>query len=448
MIISRFFVLVSAVLVLASTQVSFSQDTVEIWGDDPAHQNYCGKYSESWNNRNPNESINDAYNRLAHGQINEFIPNGFIVAVEKETRSKINAPKNSHRTYLDKFVNTADAGFITTGARNRLMRAILNQSKPQFVSHVYKFSNGVGTAAFNQHAEIIAGTRTNLDYSDGINALLSKLQTGLASELDTGNYSHIFFMSMGWHNDQRVSICRYRMIIEQTAKHLGEDFNPLVIGMTWPSSWFSDASIGIIEKFGHKISVFNKANDSDEVGILYGNKILNRIIPAANTKNLPVIAIGHSFGTRVIGRSVFSLPLLKDAVDKDGPELAILLQPAHSLNRFVRGEGVEGYPYVGFSDIQTKIIATTSRKDKANSAAVHAKYLGGLWGLKKAEKETEYFEFVEEMTNPSDSIAKIEDTHLVTVIDASLYIFDHNDVMSPETGELIAGLIQKYASND
>jgi hypothetical protein len=131
----------------------------------------------------------------------------------------------------------------------------------------------------------------------------------------------------------------------------------LFIGISWPSEWRSKFLGGFISSLSYSV----KADDADEVGILWVNRILwNILVPLKKERNIPLILIGHSFGARVITRAIFSHGLIDpEKINKESPEtrqkstydidLAIGLQGAFSINRFIPGEGEEGSPYRTFS---------------------------------------------------------------------------------------------------
>jgi hypothetical protein len=417
----------------------------EIWNKDPSHINLCGKYSDSWNRRIDSNGPGHLYNRLAHGLINEYVSNGFIIALEKGRRSSIGANKNSHEAYLKSFESSATAHASAAARRDTWFRGRFGDPKPLFVSHIYEFTDSRGRAIFNQHQERIDGVRSSLSYQDGMKALDTTFLARLKQRLSSDRYTHVFFMAMGWHNDQRVSICRYRVMVDKIKAAYRGRFNPLIVGMTWPSAWFAASRSDVINRFGHLASVTNKADDADEAGHLYGNIILNRLIPLANRHKIPVVVVGHSFGTRLAGRSIFSREILRQGAIGRGADLAIILQPAHSAFRFAVGKGREGYPFAHIPQMNTKIVVTSSKYDTANPWAFWSRYLGGSGGLKEAGGLRNDFEIIEPMQSPQQSAGAVNDNNKVSVVDAQNFIFNHNDVMSSEVGIFSARLIERYA---
>ena len=278
---------------------------------------------------------------------------------------------------------------------------------------------------------------------DGVHGILAQ---DMRQRLKRGGYTHVMFMAMGWYNDQRVSICRYREIAKQVgaamAQH-GTGFHPLVVGMTWPSSWAAGSGSKVVQEIGHISSVLNKATDSDEAGILYGNIILNRVIPHANTADLPEVVIGHSMGTRLGGQAVFGRDLLKQGPEGGPATLAVFLQPAHSAYRYTQSGGNEGNPFYGAARVGTRVVVTTAYNDRANPVAFWSPYVGGLWGMWLAKSKTNSFHSVEFGDDQTQAEAAIRATPPGKVMLAQLgFLTKHGDILSDGMGRFIAALIR------
>jgi hypothetical protein len=81
-------------------------------------------------------------------------------------------------------------------------------------------------------------------------------------------------------------------------------FRPMFVGVTWPSLW---------NTLGYA-SFRNKGHDADEVGHIYIAWLLHRLAPELKRElDLKVVAIGRSFGARMVTRGLFSRPLVRDA---------------------------------------------------------------------------------------------------------------------------------------
>lgn len=450
----------SAVLGSAAGSSAMGED-LKLYRGQIGHADYCAKAAIAEDEHSVDSNAT-TYNWLAHGYDGETIDDGFVIALEKFWREDIEASGAPEDSYLREFSPTLTDGKKIAMVRNKWLRRAFDDPKPQIVTHIYEFEqqkSGVikSCALFStypaserQMCEFggIANRVSSRNFTNGMRAIENKFASRLKSRLSSGRYTHVMLMAMGWHNDQRVSICRIDKIISNTKlemQRMGRRFKPLIIGLTWPSVWFSGSRFETMRKIGHISSIFNKATDSDEVGYLHGNILLNRIIPQANTGNIPVVAIGHSLGTRIVGRSVFSREILKAPVVGNGPDLAILLQPALSMYRFAPGEGREGHPFAPVREIKTKIVVTTSRWDSANPWAIWTRYIGNGRNLPRIAKLDGTFLVHKRLSDPANP-PRDKNGATVSVIDGQEFILDHNDIMSKDMGKLIAGLIRNYAA--
>lgn len=249
----------------------------------------------------------------------------------------------------------------------------------------------------------VAGA-TNMIYGDGLKAL-KKLECGLAAHVNKEHFTHLVIIVMGWNTSQDEAIRNFNDIVgnmveaaedERYAKKpsgaadadpAAMQFKPLVVGVTWPSYWNKSK--------WDLASYFDKADDADELGLTWLNVIINKTVPLVlaqpekdergvptATRSLRVILIGHSFGARAAMRALFSGPVLDPPVvnshgqPKPMVDLAVGLEGAVSVNRFLKPESAEGAPYRDYSAIGTKIVLTASDFDEATSVPVWYKPSG------------------------------------------------------------------------
>ncbi len=402
----------------------------------------------------------DPYNWLAHDlfkvenkvKLSPTIQNGFIIGVEKfasrETRPSDKALYNAHiTTYSDKNSSYPDA----SGVRNFALKKFKIDPKWPVVSHILEYKNRKKYNVLNPYVDAKGGfVSGNIDrsFNQGLETLHGSFANRLRSRLSSGRFTHIIFISMGWFNDQGVSLCRYDNLMMNTKKEmlaLNKPFKPLVVGFTWPSVWLSDRGI-IAKNVGHIASVFNKANDADEIGVLYGNIILNRLIPQANTKNLPVVAIGHSYGARLMGRAIYSRNLLKQGALNDGPDLALLMQPAYSAQRHMAKKGLEGYPFAPIAGLNTALFITSSKKDRANPIAIWSRHAGGFWGIRKGYQNQNIFRVINQGSGLDDTLRNLPGSKVgvPNIIDATRFITRHGEIYQEKAGRLLARLLNEY----
>lgn len=398
------------------------------------------------------------YNRLAHDLIRSSIKNGFIIGVEKFNNQNVenddirDMDKALYETYITSYSANNSKYPKATQIRNFALKKFKSDPKWPVVSHIIEYKNNNKSRILNPYKKADGDFETdkiNRSLKQGLDALHGVFLHRLRSRIKSGNYTHIFFISMGWNNDQGVSLCRYATLMTETEKAmqiLNKPFKPLVVGFTWPSVWLTTHKLWLVRKLGHLASVFNKANDADEVGVFHGNLILNRLIPKANTKNLPVVVIGHSYGARLAGRAVFSRSLLKQGALGDGPNLVLLLQPAYSAQRHMIDRGLEGYPFAPIENLNTAFFVTSSKKDKANPVAIWSRHFGGFWGIRKARKNPEIFRLIKKGSGLKDTLRDLpgSKTGVPNVIDATHFISEHNEIYSPKIGTLLAALLVEY----
>lgn len=193
--------------------------------------------------------------------------------------------------------------------------------------------------------------------------------------IEQSRATHIVLMSTGWNTSQAESLQNYASWIDELdavarSSSQQEDFRPLFIGVTWESG---------VEGIPSPLSVTFRGNDADELGLTWINAFVNGVVgPSAKRKAIPVAVIGHSFGTRVVGSSVFLPTILPDdwRTPSFAPSLFIALQGAFPIRRFVDCSGKEPIWATG-SEPATRVLLTTSLHDGANSTRAAGAYVGG-----------------------------------------------------------------------
>jgi hypothetical protein len=323
------------------------------------------------------EQTIQAYNALGRGQHLDLTENGYIVGIEKYNREHIGNPKPGCPKKFKKLPNPNNDKLISK--QNKEFSKATRNPKSMVVTHI--------TSYFPDRAYVYNAYEKSLErnknYDTGY-AQLTEMQNKLQQQITRAKnqkkpYSHIFVMSMGWNNDQYVSIYRYNRIMDNLVKIAKKEdkFRPLVIGITWPSAWFTIEDSWLKKKIiGHLGSYAVKSNDADEIGYTIANWLINYQLPsireAVGPKNFPkVIAVGHSMGARLLSRAIFSRDHLKASFpgSVDSVDLFIGLQGAFSARRFVPADSGEGAPYRDYTGLSTRIILTSSENDIANTFA-------------------------------------------------------------------------------
>lgn len=423
-----------------------------------------------------------AYNDLGRAEHLALHSEGYVIAIEKQERERIGNPEVSYperfrflpgaptqpaekKRYLaDK---AAGLDFWTpdekTAAqiRNEKFRDNTNDGKAMLVTHVVGFFSQPDYM-YNAYKNKIANTnKGEPDYTKGYEGL-AKFQSSIVDKITAAAaqgkpYSHIFLMSMGWHNDQLEAIWRDDVLVKNLKDTAGDRkvFRPLLISLTWPSAWKTRSDSWFMRQIGHLLSYMNKSNDADEIGYTIANWIVNKQIPEIREAAGPgidfpqVVAIGHSMGARLLSRAIFSKDHLRAAAPaKPSVDLFIGLQGAFSAERFVDGRGAEGWPYADFRSFPTRIVLTTSKKDSANAVALFvtgSKHVGGKPGLYDAKQHGNIFEIVKWDRQPD--LAAAFATGKVVMIDATSIINGahpehgiddaHNDILNHEVARMI-----------
>ena len=402
---------------------------------------------------------------------------GALIAIEKALRENICAPKG---------FDTARFRYPDSSNKARLanMKRITDDPKTMFISHIVTYDKGTSSSVsakipflHNVYRPGATPCETEKDPSspykqgwDALNKLEGELSYKLANASDP--FTHILIMAMGWNNDQAESINRYNKIVKHlkiAAEIRNQNFKPLVIGLSWPSVW-GTSTIPIWKQLLHIFSYGNKADDADEVGFTYGNYIVNKIARDLKKQtNTKVVLIGHSMGARLLTRSIFSSHLLKDDEAKLAQnnyiDYVFGLEGAFSINRFVEGSKLlfpatlfrsgEGYPYSDYDQLNSKLIMTWSKHDKANpfSTALNGSaHIGGKVGFKRSRmpEKNKPFTHLQWAPDQAWSLMKHEEEEYkqvkcgnfasqkkVFMTDLTEFIDNHNDICDFHLGQFM-----------
>lgn len=318
---------------------------------------------------------------------------GYIVGIEKSPRDKISSPEDL------RIKGVEDAGLDQTETENKLI-----DSKLLFISHIMQNSadqNGLGNCtiynAYNlketpevqqlslpcqgfSHPPILAKEAYKTSWD-----ALGNLETSMSRRIAKGNYSHIVVITMGWNTVQEEAVRNFNSIVTNLKRAAGPDFKPLVVGVTWPSQWQSDW-FGPIYKI---LSFPIKSADADELGLSWLGVLLHQTLPKIKG-NLPVVVIGHSFGSRASSVAACVGPAIYDKdpqLERSQIEALVNFQGAFLSNRLF-GEQDRGFHYpvlhqnegsvdhnLGCFNVKN-IVLTSSIYDTAMNSAIWGVYAG------------------------------------------------------------------------
>ncbi len=390
---------------------------------------------------------------LFHQMINDTLIKlnypGMILGIEKIERkllSNINekvTPKKQRELYKINLSN-----YKKVGLENTIRRAekILNDPKVMTLSHWIEFDkNNKRVLKYNLYNEI----NTKQNFLKNSISQIERIKKSLNSKLNNEKYTHIILASTGWNNDQKNSVNTYNIWLKnitEAAEKNNFNFKPYFIGLTWPSTWET--------KGGKVTSYFNKANDSDEIGMTFANLLIwESLIPLLeNFPDTELILLGHSFGSRILTRAAHSKIILdKKATNSKQIDLMIAVQGAFSVNRFLNKKSPEGRLYSTFNPWK-KFIATNSKYDKALDNAFYTTMIGNDKSLNKLLSKKAKVIFNKNSVDSKGEISKSikENIHNIIVSDDLIYQGDtfsvkaHSDNKRPEFGVFIYNILSSY----
>ena len=335
---------------------------------------------------------------------------GYLVAFEKYKLKHCTTPAACYeRNYVAPTSNEMGFVDITNGVKTMLVTHIVEYTGvPIRNGGAISRSRFTTESAIQDALQRLSGasrypkfTKRNQEFfEEGQNALYA-LRKNIAARLRDGvdkakPYTHVILIGMGWNNDQQESVGRYSRMLSEQEEAEGE-YRPLVVALSWPSVWFSNADFWLTRLVGHIGSYPVKANDADELGYTLAADLMHRVIGGAisdctrcdqfDDGYMPeYVVLGHKLGARLLARALFSrnkLNSLKRAAPEAAlPDIFIGLQGAFSANRFIAGSGKERSPFANFGQLPTAIVLTSTEADNANRAArfvTFAPHVGGGW---------------------------------------------------------------------
>ncbi|MFT7618218.1 MAG: hypothetical protein ACI97A_001859 [Planctomycetota bacterium] len=353
--------------------------------------------------------------------------------------------------------------------RNKIFKKYANDKKIPIVTQVYEAfrpqvidtDRYVSVDLFNAHDRDGSGVigKTRFRYDESFTAL-ELFRRRFDVQVRDGKHTHVVLLALGWHVDQVEAVHIYNLLIKNMKEHSQGEFRPLVVGLTWPSAWLQGL-IQPLDLLGHVFSYFDKSQDADAIGSTIAAYLLHNIL-LTDTNPLPVVAIGHSMGARMLSRAYFSGRNLAANQSQRKLDLLICLQGAFSANRFLESDPDEGHPYSDFAAMRAKIVLTSSSFDLANAAArllTTFPNVGGDYGLNVALDEPKTFRIIDwpETKNlnslPTSDVVFPPGEKRILMINAEKIVkggrgglhgkkvAPHNDYVDTEMGQLLWALI-------
>ncbi|NGP89073.1 hypothetical protein [Fodinibius halophilus] len=390
---------------------------------------------------------------------------GYILGIEKSDKKKITDNDDLKIT-----------GLPETGLPQRKAANEIVDKKIMYVSHIVRYygkkfgrDNCALYNAYIQPNNI--ETTQSIPLCDGVgrtpippkqayikswyalDQLKKILKQDISARQNTaGEYTHIVVTVMGWNTVQEKAVRNFNSIIKNIKQHAGERFNPLFIGVTWPSEWVSSW----IKPLFVGASFPTKKLDSDEIGLTWLGVFIHDIIPEVND-DLPITLIGHSFGARALsvatcaGPAIYRTdsPIKKRTFD----DLSLInLQGAFSINRFL---GEINNQKITFNKRCTnipRVFLTSSKYDNAVDKAFWSDYTGSIDSYNQFCKD--YKKNGSANCLKTDSLGNIEtvynnDSHIFLIqadklINRNAYLTKggaHSDIYRKEHGNFLWNLI-------
>lgn len=398
------------------------------------------------------KQFEDWRKRVRSGDVTLRVSVKQICRQEDKLKQRLNDPKISFVSHIVAFeMDPKDKKDYASSQKDEPRP--LSRIKSRFLHNAYDYDNKTGRLKTPPKEAYEASW-------DALDDLKREIIESIQKAADHKSpVTHIIVLCRGWNTPQEKAIWNYNSLgghLLDAASENNDYFNPIFIGITWPSTWVSAAAV---------FDYFNKANDADEIGYTWINYLTHEVLGnlVHSDKDIPVVLIGHSFGARILTRAAHSAELLNNYdASKRKPKLVVALQGGFSMNRFLseRKRGQEGAPYDPPGKGAGKTVLTWSRHDKANPVAnfvTSANHVGGKPGWKRACKHKDRFEFVTWRSSDKPDLRKTTyDSEKIVMIDASHFVRSptykaagraHNDIFSKEIGVLLWSLIKRFASN-
>ena len=320
---------------------------------------------------------------LENGALQAKFNDGKVMAVTHVIKHFADARRHSNCTLFNAYVQSPESvARQLVPACDKNLATIIRQPSEVF-SNSWEALDGLGRdmelRIANREvtaAEQSSAGRATLDFGSGV------------------AYTHIVVVVMGWNTIQEEAVRNINSLVwnMERAHHervMGAGkghsstpppaFNPLVIGVTWPSQWSSDW----IDPAIKILSFPTKAGDADEVGMSWLGVLLHDTLTKMHLKkSVPVVVLGHSFGAKVSSVAACAGPAVvrsKEALTTPLAKIDVLvnLQPAYLSERiFGRTSLLHNVVFPNGCPNVNRFVITASEGDKAVPMPFWGTYLG------------------------------------------------------------------------
>lgn len=344
--------------------------------------------------RRPEGEI-DVRNREEYGLTNDALQakfnDGKVMAVTHVIRHFADARRSTNCTLFNAYVQSpeSDARQLVP-ACNQSLAPIIREPKEVFFNS-WEALDGLG-----RDMELrIANRQKTAAAQSSAGSATPDIGSGEA-------YTHIVVVVMGWNTVQEEAVRNINSLVwnmgrahDERVKEAGKShsptpeppFNPLVIGVTWPSQWSSnwiDPAVKIV-------SFPTKAGDADEVGMSWLGVLLHDTLPKMRQVlhdkfptmlDKPVVVLGHSFGAKASSVAACAGPAVVSSKEASITPLAdidvlVNLEPAYLSERiFGRTSWLQNVVYPNGCPRAKRFVITASAGDTAVPLPFWGTYLG------------------------------------------------------------------------
>jgi len=392
---------------------------------------------------------------------------GYIVAFEESPIHKVT--QSAEELVID------DAAEAEGYAVDRLLNAL--KFDVQFVSQIMRYEGrayGEGNCSvyslyFNHGSAVVEpcdddprnGTRAEHEFNHafvGSWDALDLLGQRLEEDLETNDYTHLVVAVMGLDTAQEEAIRNYKSIVSSIRKSGGDQFNPLFIGITWPSfyanRWF--------DPLWEALAYPPIADRADTLGMTWLGILLNDVIMPLSDRT-EVTLVAHSFGARAATMALCIGPMIKRN-GKQPPRQPprgeiknfIGLAAAFSLERFQQSNNpfYEDIYYRDYCPTIKRFIFTASANDSAFLPVFWSESVGDYEFMLKYCRERQPVSVSCSAATADGIIDGVDGTAKVNYIDTTPLMKytmpgteggGHSDIYRPEVGRMMWTLINGSA---
>lgn len=278
---------------------------------------------------------------------------------------------------------------------------------------------------------------------------LDRLADEIREAVSRDKTTHIIVLATGWDTSEYESYQDFLSWAKNLREDFaGQEFRPLYVGIAWESRFCKIPAVG---------SFTTKGNDADEIGFAWGNYLINDLLaPIAKASGAKLVALGHSFGSRIVFGAHYARDVLVRKSPAPGAAITLIgLQAAFPVGRFVSTEGKDDeHLYLAANKGTARVVVTTSVHDTANGKMSNGSgYVGGPGGLNTLKEKSNIYgpAMALSSTNAKGEPLSSPDAVKVTVYDASPFVDcqlpgtnsgAHSDIYDVEMGHFLGATIR------